>query len=217
MYENLFITIEGGEGVGKSTFIEGLKDFFSGLGKETLVTREPGGTAIADRIRSVFTDPPEEEDFTVEAELMLVSAARAQHMHHKILPALGEGKVVISDRFADSTRVYQGFLGKADDVFMESVIEKTVFKRHPDMTFLLDCDVEVSIKRVRDRAEQNGEALSRYDKANLEVHQKLRDGFLHYAAKFPNRFIVVDASKTPEEVLNSAISALKERFGIELS
>ena len=216
MLNNKFISIEGGEGVGKSTFIESLKKKIESTGQTVLTTREPGGTPLADRIRSVFTDTPESESFTVEAELMLVSAARAQHMSHKIIPALDRKETVISDRFADSTRVYQGFLGKINESFLETVIANTVFGREPDVTFLLDCDVEISMKRVLDRSAESGEALSRYDEAGLDTHRSLREGFLHYSKKFPERFVVLDASKTPEDVLNQALSALNERFDCEL-
>jgi dTMP kinase len=212
----LFISIEGGEGVGKSTFIHGLKAAFEKRGRKVLITREPGGTPLADRIRKVFTDTPENESFTVEAELMLVSASRSQHVQHVILPALKSGQTVISDRFADSTRVYQGYLGKIDADFMESVISKTVYGRHPDVTFLLDCDVEISRERVIKRAQVEGEELSRYDAAGVKVHQDLRDGFLHYANKFSERFITLDASQTADDVLNNALVQLREKFGVEL-
>ena len=214
--DRLFITVEGGEGVGKSTFINSLKDRIQGTGTTVSLTREPGGTPLADRIRNVFTDTPENESFTKEAELMLVSAARAQHVRHKVLPLLEQGHVVISDRFADSTRVYQGFLGGVSEEFLESVINQTTFGVEPKITFLLDCDVEISMGRVRRRAAELGEEMSRYDEAKDETHQKLRDGFLFYARKFPERFCILDASKSPEDVLKQAIAFLVERSGFNV-
>jgi dTMP kinase len=211
--KNLFITVEGGEGVGKSTFITTLKQHIKSSGVGVTLTREPGGTPLADRIRSVFTDTPKNESFTIEAELMLVSAARAQHVSHKINPSLEAGNVVISDRFADSTRVYQGFLGGINETFLETVIDKTTFGVKPDITFLLDCDVKVSMARVIKRAEELGEEMSRFDEAKDDTHQMLRDGFLHYASKFSERFCILDASQSPEKVMSDALQVLSERFG----
>jgi len=215
--ESLFISVEGGEGVGKSTFITGLEKTLSKLGRNVIVTREPGGTLLADRIREVFTHGSKEEPFTVEAELMLVSAARSQHVSHLISPALREGKMVICDRFADSTRVYQGYLGKIDNEFMENIIDKTIYGRHPDITFLLDCDTEISQKRIHNRSLEEGQELSRYDAAADAVHKDLREGFLFYAKKFSERFVVLDASKNPAHVLEQALIHLEERYGFDFS
>lgn len=212
----IFITLEGGEGVGKSTLMRKLSQSFAALERKVMLTREPGGTVLADRIRQVFTDPPKDERLTVESELMLVSAARAQHVSQKISPFLNDGGIVICDRFYDSTRVYQGFLGGMSEDFLECVIEKTVFGCCPDITFLLDCDPQMSIPRLKKRALENQENLSRYDSAELETHIKLRQGFLHYAKKFKHRFEVLDASKPAEQVYAEAKIALNTRFGFEL-
>ena len=212
----LFISIEGGEGVGKSTFTKCLENILNASGRDVVVTREPGGTPVADRVRNIFTENQTVERFTPESELMLVSAARAQHVHNLIRPSLASGKFVLCDRFADSTRVYQGFLGGVDTHFLELVIEQTSFGYSPDITFLLDCDVNISAERVRSRARQKGESLSRYDAASREVYGKIRRGFLSCADKFRDRFMVLDASKDAATIIKSGVAVLNERFDLGL-
>lgn len=205
--EGLFITVEGGEGVGKSTFLNGLQTLFieSGISEESLLlTREPGGTGLANEIRNIFTKVSKEEKLTPEAEYLLVSAARSQHLTHVVKPALRQKKVVLCDRFLDSSFVYQGALAGLDENFMKSIADKIVGKLRPHVTFLLDCEVEVALSRVLARAEQQGEAMSRYDAAEISVHEKIRKGFLEISEKEPERVIVLDASLAQKNVLEAA-------------
>ncbi len=203
-----FLTVEGGEGVGKSSFIELLSHRLRDKGMAFTLTREPGGTRIADEIRSVFSKGDDIEEFTPEGEFLLVSAARAQHVFHKIRPELEKGRWIICDRFADSSRVYQGILKGVETDFLESVIQKSTYGLTPDLTFLLDCDVTVSQARVAGR----GLVESRYDLASLEVHERLRQGYLQVSRMFPHRIQVLDASGPREEIVNQAISLIEERF-----
>jgi len=203
-----FLTVEGGEGVGKSSFIELLSHKLRGRGLAFTLTREPGGTRIADEIRSVFSKGDDLEEFTPEGEFLLVSAARAQHVHHKIRPELQKGNWVICDRFADSSRVYQGILKGMETDFLEKVIQKSTYGIVPDLTFLLDCDVAISQARVAGR----GVVESRYDLAALEVHEQLRQGFLQVSRIYPKRIQVLDAAQPVEHSVNQALSIMEEHF-----
>lgn len=204
-----FITIEGGEGVGKSSFLKYLTKELSLRGIETVTTREPGGTPTADRIRAIFNHPPENDPLTIEAEAFLVSAARAQHCAKVIEPALQKAIWVLCDRFTDSTRAYQGILGGADPELLEGLIKSSTKNLVPDVTFLLDCPVEISMERVGNR----GELKTRYDAASVQVHDNLRQAFLRIAQQFPERFIVIDASLTAAEVGLCALEKLDKHFG----
>jgi len=208
-----FITLEGGEGVGKSTLIKGLISWLETRSIKTLRTREPGGTPIADEIRRVFKDPPAGDEITPETEALLVSAARSQHMAKVIQPALDAGKWVISDRFADSTRVYQGLFGGVPLNDLEWLIRFSTGGREPDLTFLLDCDVELSAKRLGGRGQSvNDDDTARYDQAGIHVHERLRQGFRRVAGFYPARFYILDASRSPEEVLTDACQELERRW-----
>ncbi len=204
-----FITIEGGEGVGKSSFLANLSRTLEERGVRFVQTREPGGTPAANKIREIFNHPPENDSLTMDAEAFLVSAARAQHCGKLIRPALEKGEWILSDRFADSTRAYQGVLGGLDKEFLEHLITSSTGGLEPDITFLLDCPVETSIERLGQRSD----AKTRYDNASLENHNKLRQAFLGIAKEHPERFVIIDASKTPQEVADAAIKEMDIRFG----
>jgi dTMP kinase len=205
MGKGLFLTIEGGEGVGKSSFLKLLSEELRKSGKAFSMTREPGGTRIADAIRDVFSKGDELEEFTTEGEFLLVSAARAQHVRNRILPDLESGKWVLCDRFADSSRVYQGILKGLDASFLEMVIQKSTYGLVPDITFLLDCDVTISQARVAER----GLLESRYDLAHIDVHETLRKGFLQVAQMFPDRVKILDASRPTDESVKEALSLME--------
>lgn len=208
-----FITIEGGEGVGKSSFAATLTEKILELGFEVIKTREPGGTPTADLIRKVFLAPPKEEPLVPIAELCLVSAARAQHIKQVIQPALDAQKWVLCDRFSDSTRVYQGHLGNLDLESIESLIKLSTGGIEPDVTFLLDCPVEISLERLEKRnPTRAGEGPNRYDLAAYNTHEALRQAFLKIAADFPNRVCVIDASGSSEYSIDQALSFLKEHL-----
>jgi dTMP kinase len=203
-----FISIEGGEGVGKSSFLSNISKVLKARGINLVQTREPGGTPAANKIREIFNHPPKEDSLTMETEAFLVSAARAQHCGKLISPALDRGDWVLTDRFADSTRAYQGILGGLNKEFLENLISSSTQGTQPDITFLLDCPVEISL----DRLGQRTDAKTRYDNASIDDHNKLRQAFLEIAKEHPNRFAIIDASHTAEAVASAAIKELDIRF-----
>ncbi|MEZ4742661.1 MAG: dTMP kinase [Bdellovibrionota bacterium] len=212
-----FITVEGGEGVGKSSFLAGLVILLEELSIDVVQTREPGGTVVADRLRDVFSHPPENETLLVESEFLIVSAARAQHTWHKIIPSLKSGKWVLSDRYADSSRVYQGYLGGLDASFIEEVAKRSTFGIEPDLTFILDCDVELALERVNARRRlqpADDTAVERYDAAMRQIHEKIRSGFLELRKCFPDRMVVLDSRKSVAEIVQDAMQIIKKRFDI---
>lgn len=210
-----FITIEGGEGVGKSYLIEGLKTRLEKMGIPLLITREPGGTPLAQAVRELFLHPPEQDIPTAEAATFLVSAARSQHISQRIKPALASGRWVICDRFYDSTRVYQGVLGGVSPDFLENLVSYSVAGCHPELTFLLDCPVDLALNRIQRRASAEGRpAENRYDGGARSMHELLRSAYRDLATRFPDRIVLLDASKKPDQVLNDAWSQLERRFSL---
>lgn len=201
-----FITVEGGEGTGKTLFTANLHRVLVERGHSVLVTREPGGTPIAEKMRELFNYPIETEVFTPEAEFLLLSAARAQHVQHKVIPALTSKQWVLCDRYVDSSRLYQGILGGLDRNFIEMVIQRTTFGVQPTVTLLLDCPVPIARERLKDRQIP----LTRFDRAAPDLHEKIRAGYLQLQAVEPKRIFIVDASRTPEETLVNALAALYE-------
>jgi len=198
----LFITIEGGEGVGKSTNIEFIQKTLEQKGIESIVTREPGGTPLAEEIREVLIKNREEKVVS-ETELLLMFAARAQHLHQKILPALDAGVWVISDRFTDATYAYQsGGRGvPAEKVaLLENFVQGDV---RPDLTLLLDAPIEVGMARAKNRG-----ALDRFEEEQAEFFNNVRDNYLTRAEAEPNRFKVIDATQVLERVQMDIASAL---------
>lgn len=210
-----FVTLEGGEGVGKSTLMVGLSQWLKQKGITAIQTREPGGTPIADAIRQLFKSPPTGDDITAQAEALLVSAARVQHVSNVVRPALESGSWVICDRFTDSTRVYQGLFGGVPLADLEWLIKFSTVGIEPDLTFLLDCDVDLSSRRIGGRSiQQNQASPERYDDADHQVHDRLRKGFLKVAGFYPARFFILDASLPAEQVLSAACSELQRRWGL---
>ena len=215
MRQSRFVTLEGGEGVGKSTLMTGLSQWLKQRGINVVHTREPGGTPIADAIRQLFKSPPSGDVITAEAEALLVSAARVQHVVNVIKPALDSGAWVLCDRFVDSTRVYQGLFGGVPLNDLEWLIKFSTVGVEPDLTFLLDCDVALSAGRIGGRSKQtNADSKERYDHADHAVHGKLREGFRKVAGFYPARFFILDASLPPEQVLAQACSELERRWGL---
>jgi dTMP kinase len=213
-----FITIEGGEGVGKSLFQERLASRLGGRlgGRRLLTTREPGGTPAADKIRALLAAPPADDPLLIETEAFLVSAARAQHVGRLIRPALKRGDWVLCDRFADSTRLYQGLLGGLPEALVETLIATSTQDLRPDLTFLLDCDVAVSLSRINGRSDPGRDPVKRYDDAKQAFHARLRQGYLDLLTRFPGRIVKLDAALPPEQVVAQACAAIETRFGDEL-
>lgn len=210
-----FITVEGGEGVGKSLFINLISKKLKDLNIELINTFEPGGTPTANKLREIFVTPPEDDPLLITTEFCIVSAARAQHVGIKILPALQNNSWVISDRFADSSRVYQGMIGGIPDNILENIINFTTYNLNPDLTFILDCDTEVALERLKNRTDsKKGESLSRFDKEHIDFHKKLRQCFLSLEQKFKNRIIILNAEKTPEQIVDDAMIIIKNKFNL---
>jgi dTMP kinase len=204
-----FITFEGGEGTGKSTQAAMLALRLEAVALSVLLTREPGGSPGAEIIRHVLLSGAA-KPFGPEAEAMLFAAARDDHVRTTILPALDAGRWVICDRFADSTRVYQGVLGKVDHRLLKSLERVAVGDLVPDLTIILDVPVELGLERAKLR---RGEAKpDRFEAEDVEFHQKLRDAYLAIAAEAPERCVVVDASTAKEIVARRIWSAVGARL-----
>lgn len=210
-----FISVEGGEGVGKSSFLKGLEEYLQEAGVNVVATREPGGTPTAQAIRQVFMSPPQDDPLDPKSELFLVSAARCQHLEKLIKPSIAQGKWVLCDRFHDSTRVYQGIGGGVPQDELETLIKLSVGSWDPELTFLLDCDVQVALQRVAQRIESD-ESGNRYDEASVAFHETLRAGFLGLSKRFSERFVILDAEKSQGEVLQQAVAEIESRFGIKV-
>ena len=184
-----FITFEGSEGCGKTTQIEALAKALEAQGKTVLITREPGGTLIGEKIRNLLQDPSHKNDISDMTELLLFSASRAELITSRIQPALSRGEIVICDRFYDSTFVYQG-LGRAIDMnIVEQLNQITVGTVKPDLTILLDLDAKIGIERAKSR--QSGE-LDRIENESLAFFEAVRNGYLELAKKEPERFKTID-------------------------
>ena len=206
-YPGFFITLEGGEGAGKSTNLRWIQAWLLERGIDCLCTREPGGTALSEKIRSlILTDSGEPLDST--AELLLIFAARAQHLSEVIKPALNEGKVVLCDRFTDSTFAYQGW-GQQRDLSAIGELEHLVQDGlQPDLTLLFDLPTTEGMHRVRSR----NRALDRMEKQKMDFFQRVREGYLQRAAQDPARFVVVDAMQSLPLVQTQLNTALCERL-----
>lgn len=184
MKRGKFITFEGGEGVGKSTQAKRLAERLEGLGISVVVTREPGGTAVGEDVRQLILKDRPTDPMT---ELLLFSAARAEHVSSVIRPALDDGTWVISDRFIDSTRVYQGRLYGLESELLSLLEKYTVAPDFPELTLILDVPAAEGIERAKIRG-----ALSRYDAQRIETHETLRRGFLEIAERESDRCVIID-------------------------
>jgi dTMP kinase len=188
-----FISLEGIEGSGKSTQARLLKEFLVDRGIDTVQTVEPGGTGIGEQIRNILLEPGNHMDSMTE--LLLYFASRAQHVKEVIVPALEAGKVVITDRFSDSTVAYQGYARGLDMNVIESLDRIVTGECRPSLTILLDLDVEDGIRRNRRAGKKD-----RFELEEVEFHRRVREGFLKIAEQDIKRVTMVDASGTPEDV-----------------
>lgn len=195
------IVCDGSNGAGKTTLIERMRDHLLARRLDVLVTREPGGTPVGEKIREILlsTDTPEICDLT---ELMLFGAARAQHLHEKILPALADGKVVLCDRFDSATISFQQYARGLDRELVERVNALALNGFRPDLYLILDLDPACGLQRVRTR----GQTLDRLEAEQLVFLQRAREGYLKQAEEDPGRFKVLDASRTADEVAAEAIA-----------
>jgi dTMP kinase len=203
-----FITFEGGEGVGKSTQVKRLLANLAETEIEAVRTREPGGTPKAEAVRS-FILQGRSESWGAGSEAVLFAAARLNHVNELIAPNLAAGKWVISDRFHDSTRAYQGLTGGVDDKLIAALEALALDGHAPDLTIMLDMDPEIAFRRVAQRAIEDGLALTgdRFEKEDIEWHKRLRDSFLSIAKANPNRCVVISADQG-EDALEAAIWAV---------
>jgi len=214
-----FISLEGGEGAGKSTQLKLLVNWLENQGHSVVVTLEPGGTLIGKTIRSVLLDP-NSKDLCPRAELLLYSADRAQHVETLILPSLKQGKVVISDRFCDSSTVYQGICRGLGKKWTETLNDFATSGLMPDTTIFLDIPQDQGMARVKQRLRQDMKLkgirrrvkLDRLESQPSEFHRRVRAGFKKLARENPKRFLVVNACQTPEKVASDIQAALMLRL-----
>mgnify|MGYP001178662589 CR=1 FL=1 len=210
MQSGKFITFEGGDGAGKSTQIERLSLALEEAGLLVSVTREPGGSPAAETIRSMLLDPDAIWDPSTEA--LLHFAARADHYTTRIAPSLRNGHWVLSDRFADSTRAYQGYGLGLDMTAIETLYEIALGDFAPDLTIILDIPVEKGVARILERAEVS----DRYEKMDPTFHERLRQGFLEIANKEPDRCKVIYADNDIDTVTSEIFDCVENRLGLIL-
>lgn len=208
-----FITLEGGEGAGKSTLARALDDRLRAEGRRVLLTREPGGTAAAEAIRKLLLEPGRDWEWTPLTEALLFNAARVEHLERVIRPALQEGIWVICDRFADSTRAYQ-LAGAADiEVEVAALEQMVVGATSPDLTFVLDLAPSLGRERMMER----GLTPDAFEVRGDTFHQRVREAFLEIAAEASERCVVLDASLSSQALCDLAEAAIAERFELSAS
>jgi dTMP kinase len=211
----VFITFEGPDGSGKTTQMGLLVDYLRAASYDVLTTREPGGTPIGDQIRAVVHDTANTA-MVDEAEILLYSASRAQLVGQLIRPALAQGKIVLSDRYADSTTAYQGY-GRGLD--LDALRQITLFATGgltPDLTLYLDCLVEEGLRRKQQASALNAGEWNRLDQETVGFHRAVRQGYLGMAAAEPERWLVVDANRSREEVQKEIQKAVKNILDAKL-
>jgi dTMP kinase len=204
-----FITFEGGEGAGKSTHIKLLAERLNAAKLRTVVTREPGGSPGAEIIRHLVLSGMGKL-LGPDAETLLFAAARDDHVRSVIQPALSQGIWVLSDRFSDSTRAYQGSLGKVAPAVLNAMERVTIGDLKPDLTIILDVPVEVGLQRARKR--RGTGAPDRFEAEDVKFHQELREAYRQIAAHEPQRCVLIDASVEPAVVAGNIWAALRDRF-----
>ena len=203
-----FITIEGGEGAGKSTQIQVVKDYLLSRGNDVVATREPGGTSEGKEIRNLLVSG-DKDKWSPLSETLLILADRAAHLERVIRPALAEGKYVVCDRFFDSTKAYQGVAGGLGLDVIHNLQQPVLGTTLPDVTFLLDIDPEKGLRRAQVRG---GEL--RFESKTLAYHRTLRNAFLDFAAQEPDRIFVIDADRDVEAVSADILAVLDERINV---
>lgn len=198
-----FISIEGIEGAGKSTQMSVISDYLNTHQIPHIITREPGGTPLAEEIREILLKP-RESGMSIDTELLLMFASRAEHLNTKILPALNAGQWVISDRFVDATFAYQGGGRGVSEQRIQALADWTLQGLMPDLTLLFDLPVETGQQRVRQRAA----ALDRFEQEKVEFFEKIRNCYLQRANQAPDRISVIDASQALGSVETAVQAAL---------
>ena len=204
----MFITLEGPEGSGKTTAVDFAVKALEEKGYQIVRTREPGGTPIAEQIRNIILDK-ENTKMDPRTEALLYAASRRQHLVEKVWPALKEGKIVVCDRYLDSSLAYQG---GARGLGIENILNINMFATEntwPDLTLLFDIKPEIGLARI---ASNSNREVNRLDLEKLEFHNKVRDTFLELAKRYPERFVIIDASKSREEVAHATLEAILSRL-----
>ena len=205
-----FLSVEGGDGSGKSTQIQNIKNYLTERGQEVILSREPGGTPIGEKIRELILDPANEA-MTGRAEMLLYAASRAQHVEEKILPALAEGKTILSDRFTDSSSAYQGY-GRALGDMVAEVNRIATGGKEPDLTIFLDITPAAGLAR---KNRQAGHVLDRMEQEKADFHEAVYAGYLAVAKESNGRIAVIDADRPAEEVFADIRKALDRVFGFD--
>ncbi|MFO7554050.1 MAG: dTMP kinase [Desulfobacterales bacterium] len=205
----MFISFEGIEGSGKTTHARHAFRFLRDKGHDCVITREPGGTRIGEKIRAILLDPSN-KDMDPLTELLLYTADRAQHIKAFIHPLLAEGKTVLCDRYYDATMAYQGFARGLDIGLIEKTHQLLFNDLKPDMTLLLDLPAEIGLSRAWEQIKNGNRAgaETRFEEEKLSFHRKVREGYLELSRREPERFRVIDASKDEHEVLKEIITVL---------
>jgi len=203
-----FITLEGGEGAGKSTQARFIRDWLEARGRSVVLTREPGGSPLAEAIRHLVLGDWA-EGISPSTETLLMFAARSQHWTTTIKPALRAGRDVVCDRFVDSSFAYQGQRKGITERRLRMLERMVLGKRKPDLTLLFDIDPELGLRRTRERGEDN----NRFEEETLTFQRQVREAFLARAQAEPERFVVIDASRDAEAVSADVAAALAERLG----
>ena len=204
MKKGLFITLEGIEGAGKSTVVDFIEDFLTKEGHDVIKTREPGGTVIGEQIREILLKN-ENYTLTYDTELLLVFSARAQHIQEVILPTLSSGKIILCDRFTDASYAYQGG-GRGIDESRINLLEKWVQgDLRPNLTLLFDLDVSIGMQRTKKRSDAD-----RFEREEINFFEKVRNTYLERAKKEPQRFRIINAASSLENVKEQIVTILKD-------
>ena len=214
MTSGLFITFEGGEGAGKTTQARKLKEYLEGKGYEVVLSREPGGTPEAEKIRDLLVQR-DSGNWTPMTECVLFFAARQMHIETLIKPSLALGKIVICDRFTDSTRAYQGYGRGFDLSKIEAVNDLVIDNFEPDLTLIFDLPVEEGLKRsLYQKAKASGleSTEDKFEKLDRDFHEKMRQGYLKIAEENNHRCRIIDASRSPDEISPDIIAIVESRL-----
>ncbi len=211
-----FITFEGIEGAGKSTQARRLHEVLKGKGYPVVITREPGGTALGDAVRSIMIDT-RFSDMVPLAELFLISAQRVQHIQKVIRPELEEGKIVICDRFVDATLAYQGYGREIHLTQVREVNEMAAWNLRPDLTFLLDIEPAHGLSRISSRVQENEKVADRMEREGLDFFERIRHGYLNIAYEEPQRFRKIDSTQDMDlvhhQILDCSLRELARHWG----
>ena len=204
----MFITLEGPEGSGKTTAVKAAVAKLKELGYEVVQTREPGGTPIAEQIRNVILDKAN-TTMDPRTEALLYAASRRQHLVEKVWPAIKEGKIVICDRYLDSSLAYQG---GARGLGVDNILNVNLFateNTYPDLTLLFDIKPELGLERIAKNADRE---VNRLDLEKIDFHNKVRQTFLDLSKRYPDRYVIIDASKSIDEVQKATMDAILARL-----